>query len=411
MRQPMTSAQRKLQFGSQAHPFSERCPTCDQPIPNEKAKEIQVRAAATEKRLAAEAEARAAQQLAAQKAQIENTAKARIEQIEREKAEAIKKANAETEAKVAAAKFETQNLAAARLADAEKAKAEAQKQIEAANAKSREIEAQRDKTIEARVREVREAMEKHEAEALAAVNSANDDKLRKALAEVDSLKRQLEQRRADELGEGAHIKLLDALKAAFPGDNIRRIRPGASGADILLTFMHNGQECGTVIYESKNSTQWRDEWVDKLVRDQTAAQADHAILATLAFPKKTSQVEIRNGVIIINPARAVAITQMLRKYLLHVHTLRLSKSERAGKMAGLYDFITSERYRSLIGRVDAESEALLALQVADKRYHDNHWKKEGLAIVSIQKVKAEIDTEIESIIGVNPQAEDRNEPT
>jgi hypothetical protein len=400
----MASAQPALHLDSHVHPFTETCPTCDQPIPNETAKEIRARAAATEKRLAAEAEARAAQRLAEQKAEIEKAAKIRIEQVEREKAEAIKKADAETEAKIQAAKLEAQKLAATRVADAEK-------QIEAAIAKAREVEAQRDATIESRVREVREAMEKHETEALAAVNSANDEKLRKALAEVDGLKRQLEQRRADELGEGAHIQLLDTLKAAFPGDNIRRIRRGASGADILLTFMHNGQECGTIIYENKNTTHWRDEYVDKLVRDQTAAQADHAILATLAFPKKTSQVEIRDGVIIVNPARVVAITQLLRKYLLHVHTLRLSKSERAGKMAGLYDFIISERYRLLAARLDTESDGLLALQEADKRYHDNHWKKEGLAIISIQKMKAEIDTAIESIIGVGPQSEERNELT
>jgi hypothetical protein len=44
---------------------------------------------------------------------------------------------------------------------------EAQKQIDAANAKVREVEGQRDAAIEARVREVREAMEKDKADALA----------------------------------------------------------------------------------------------------------------------------------------------------------------------------------------------------------------------------------------------------
>ena len=169
--------------------------------------------------------------------------------------------------------------------------------------------------------------------------------------------------------------------------------------------MRNGVTCGSILYESKNSTAWRDDYVTKLIQDQTAAHADHAILSTFKFPKDAAQVEIRDGVIIVNPARAVAIAQIIRKHLLHVHTLRLSKSERAEKMASLYDFMTCERYMVLTGRLDTESDALLGLQETDKKYHDNHWKKEALLIRSIQKVKAEIDTAVELIIGGSPESE------
>lgn len=414
------------------HPFTETCPTCEQPIPNEKAQEIRERVAERERRLNEAADARAAKKYADEKAQIEAAAQEKVDQAERATAEAVKKANDEATVRSNVARAEgrqsAETAAAQKVADAEKAKAdaerakseveaaaarkvadaenaaktqkeEAQKQLDTANAKVKQTEAARDAAVEARGREVREAMEKDKAEALATAKAAKDAEMQKLSAELDGMKRQLEKQRAAELGEGAHINLLDALKAAFPGDNIRRVRPGASGADILHTALHNGQECGTIIYESKNTTRWLDDYVTKLVRDQTAAQADHAILATLAFPPKASQVEIRSGVMIVNPARAVAIAQILRKHLLHVHTLRLSKSERVEKMASLYDFMTSERYRLLTGRLDTDSEALLKLQEDDKRYHDNHWRKEGLLIVSQQKVKAEIDTVVELIIG------------
>lgn len=415
------------------HPFSETCPTCEQPIPNEKAKEIRARAAALQKRLADEAEARAAQKIATETARIEEAAKCKVEQAEREKAKAIRKANAETAVKIEAARLEGQKSAEIRVAAAEKAKAEAekakshaeaaaiqkvadaeqaaearqeeaQKQIDAANAKVREVEAQRDTAIEGRVREVREAMEKDKADALAKKDSENDEKTRKLLVQVKTLERKLEEKQADELGEGAHIQLLDALKEEFPEDHIRRIPPGVSGADILHTVMRNGVACGSILYESKNSTAWRDDYVTKLVRDQTAAEADHAILSTFKFPKDTDQVEIRDSVVIVKPARGIAIARILRKYLLH-HTLRLSKSERQSKMAELYDFITSERYALLAGRLDSESDALMDLQETDKKYHDRHWQKEGLLIRSIQKVKAEIDTAVELIIGGSPDTE------
>jgi hypothetical protein len=42
---------------------------------------------------------------------------------------------------------------------------------------------------------------------------------------------------------------------------------------------------------------------------------------------------------------------------------------------------------------------LLELQVKEKKWHEAVWKKEGEAIRSIQKAKAEISTEISGILG------------
>jgi hypothetical protein len=67
--------------------------------------------------------------------------------------------------------------------------------------------------------------------------------------------------------------------------------------------------------------------------------------------------------------------------------------------------MTSERYSLLTGRLDTESDALLELQEADKKYHDRHWQKEGLLVRSMQKVKGEIDIAVELIIGGSPESE------
>ena len=108
---------------------------------------------------------------------------------------------------------------------------------------------------------------------------------------------------------------------------------------------------------------------------------------------------------IVNPARAVAIVQIIRKQTLHVHTLRLSKAERMDKMAEMYDFITSERCAHLLGRIDTDSDAILELQAAEMRAHQNHWKREATLVRSVQKAKAELDVEIESIIGARDAEE------
>jgi hypothetical protein len=85
----MSSVQPALHLEPCADPFTETCPTSDQPIPNEKANEIRARAAAMEKRLANAADARAADKVAIEKAKIEAAAKAKIEEAERQKNEAV----------------------------------------------------------------------------------------------------------------------------------------------------------------------------------------------------------------------------------------------------------------------------------------------------------------------------------
>jgi hypothetical protein len=107
-------------------------------------------------------------------------------------------------------------------------------------------------------------------------------------------------------------------------------------------------------------------------------------------------------VLLANPARVVAVVTLIRQHMIQTHTLRISSAERENKTAALYAFITSERCTQLLGRVDTLTDDLLEQQVKEKKWHEAAWKKEGEAIRSIQKAKAELSNEICSIIGTAP---------
>ena len=57
------------------------------------------------------------------------------------------------------------------------------------------------------------------------------------------------------------------------------------------------------------------------------------------------------------------------------------------------------------GASTSHTEALLELQDKEIKAHEAHWKQEGLHLRSIQKVKAELETEIDAIIGTDEPAE------
>jgi hypothetical protein len=199
--------------------------------------------------------------------------------------------------------------------------------------------------------------------------------------------------------------LFEALKKEFPNDRIERVAKGAPGADIIHVVMHNGKECGTIIYDSKDRKKFLKEHVTKLLADQLAAKAEHAILSTRALLPGKLQLHIQDSVVLANPARVVAVVTLFRLHLLQVHTLRLSSAERESKTAALYGFITSERFNLFLSRVDARAEELLDQLAKEIRWHRNDWNKRGEAIRAIQKVPAELSHVISCIIGTAADGE------
>ncbi len=221
---------------------------------------------------------------------------------------------------------------------------------------------------------------------------------------VDDLKRQLENKTALELGEGAEIDLFEALKEAFPDDDITRIKRGVAGADIRHMVRHNGKNCGLILYDSKNHKAWRNDFIVKLRDDQIADKADHAILSTLAFPQGTRQIYMQDGVILVNPARAIAIAELVRRQVLQAHCLNMSNEDREQKSLELYSFIMSERFGALMTKLHASTDSLNELEAKEQTAHKAVWQKRGQLIGSVAKAEADIRFEIDRIVGTSDAA-------
>jgi hypothetical protein len=85
--------------------------------------------------------------------------------------------------------------------------------------------------------------------------------------------------------------------------------------------------------------------------------------------------------------------------MVHVHSLRLSNTERVKKTAALYEFITSKRCAQLLDAIDTHAQDLLALQQKEMKAHESCWKEQGKLVRSIQRARSDLGLEIECIIG------------
>lgn len=342
----------------------------------------------------AEAEGRAVQardEAAAQQERLTEAQRSHLAQLEKIKQDAaFKEAEVARETKAAA-----ETAAQAAIAEAQRQTAEA----EASAAAARTLAASLEESLVKRLAEQREALESDKADAL---NREKSDRYEERLAfqtKVDKLQRDLDQKSNEELGEGAHIDLLESLKAEFTDDRIERIKRGEPGADIRHTVMHNGKPCGMILYDSKNHGAWRNDFVTKLKNDQLADQADHAVLVTSAFPAKTRHYCMIEDIIVASPARVVALVQLVRQHMVRTHALRMSSAERAEKTGQLYDFITSPRCAGLMGRFESDAAKLLDLQNKEMQQHKVNWQSQGKLICSIQKAHGDLSFAIDGIIG------------
>lgn len=400
--------------GDHAHLPDEVCPYCDQPIPNDRAEEIRARFEAKGREQLDALKAQMNEQLARDRQQIENASKVAVEKIRTDSNAAIEKLRGESLAQQTAAReegrktaevaaqeriqsFETANEAL-KTSSAEKL-AEAERQKNEAVTQAASLKANFESTLNQRTQEIREALDKDKIETVNAVKAEHFAETLKLNGLVQNLQRRLDQKTAEELGEGAEIDLFEALKAEFPDDDIKRVGKGTAGADIIHIVKNNGKECGKIVYDAKNRNAWRNDYVTKLREDQLAAKAEHAILSTCKFPADAHQLEVREGVIIANPARVQVLAGILRTYVIQSASLRISGKERDKKTVALYSYITSDRFWQHLESFDGYATKMLDVDVSEKKAHEAVWEKRGRLITGSQQVYGTIRADIQRIIG------------
>lgn len=373
-----------------SHTPEERCPLCKQILPQDLTLEhVEERLREKEQQAAKAQEQRLRAQFAQEmNIRIENAKKDAKQQAEKEATEREKHIRQEARTKA----LEEFKASIAKVQEDKKAAEERLAKMKA------EQEVQTSHAVQKALQDQRESLERDKTKEIQKIEAKRFEDNQKLQTHIAYLQRRLEQKSANDLGEGAEIDLYEALREQFDGDDIKRIKKGQSGADILHKIVHNGQVCGSIIYDSKNRRQWRRSFIEKLKKDQLDAKADHAILTTSAFPAGVRQLQASDDVIILNPAWAVELVRIIRDHIVQTHRLRLSAVEREKKTEALYEFITSERCHQLMARHDAITDDLLDLEVKEKSAHDAMWKRRGELLRSVQKLHSDYMGAIDRII-------------
>jgi hypothetical protein len=198
--------------------------------------------------------------------EAENKFKLQLEKQQEEK-EKIKKAESKKANEEAEKKYKSQ------LENKDKQLVEAQKNLE------RKLKEEAEKKLELAKKEALKKAEEIAEKKFQAVIIKQKEELEKSKKSEEILKKRVDERtqeisqimqnRKVELqGEIQEERLQDFLRRKFPEDTIEEIKKGAKGGDCILSINYkNKKSIAKIYFESKDTKNFNEAWVDKLLSD------------------------------------------------------------------------------------------------------------------------------------------------
>jgi hypothetical protein len=217
---------------------------------------------------------------------------------------------------------------------------------------------------------------------------------------LDEMKRKADQGSMEIQGEVLELDFEHRLCRMFHRDAIEPVPRGVRGAD-LVQIVRNpvGIDCGSILWEVKNTKAWSIGWVAKLKDDMAETRASLAILVTVALPGGIERFGQIDGVWVTDPLSALPLAAALRQQLLEVERERQASTGKAVKMEMLYSYLAGNEFK---GRVEGIVEAFTTLQdqlQRERRAMEKNWKEREKQIERVIKNTVGLYGDMQGIIG------------
>lgn len=219
---------------------------------------------------------------------------------------------------------------------------------------------------------------------------------------ADEMRRKAEQGSMQLQGEVQELILEELLQSTFPFDVIGEVGKGVRGADCIQTVRNQfGQDCGKIIYESKRTKDFSNEWIDKLKKDMRGAGVDVAVIVTQAYPKGMTCFGERDGVWICSFEEVKAVAFVLRDGIIRLANATKAQENRGDKMHMLYDYLTGTEFSE---QWKAIREGYMSMRLSIHKERDameRMWKMREKQLDKVLLNASSIKGSIEGIAGAD----------
>ena len=172
------------------------------------------------------------------------------------------------------------------------------------------------------------------------------------------------------------------------------------GADCIQRIMSGGEIVGIIIWESKRTKAWLNDWTGKLKDDMRTLNATLAILVTQTLPSEmTIKAGLHDGVWVTDFPTAIPMATALRAGIVFVNAVNTLSTNADGKSEQLLAYIMSPEFR---GNMQAIIETYVSFQndlAAEKRAAEKQWKKRETTITRALTATNRIYGSLQGMLG------------
>ena len=217
---------------------------------------------------------------------------------------------------------------------------------------------------------------------------------------AEEMKRKAEQGSMQLQGEVQELALEDLLSKSYPFDKVQEVPKGVRGADCIQAVINAlQQECGSIVYESKRTKNFANDWVEKLKQDQITCKADLAVIVTETMPSDMDRFGEKDGVWICGFHEVRSLSFVLREMLIKTQSVRISQENKGDKMELLYTYLTSNEFVQNIKRIVENYDGMIDQLNSEKKAMYKIWASREKQIWVVQENISALFGSIKGIAG------------
>jgi hypothetical protein len=268
-----------------------------------------------------------------------------------------------------------------------------------------------DLTVQKKVKEEQEsilAKAKNEADE---AHKLTVEELKKTIStltsDLEQAKNRAEQGSQQMQGEVQELELESMLRNFFPYDVITPVPKGIQGADTIQEVRNEfGQSIGTIIWESKRTKGWNNEWLSKLKSDQQNAKSTVAVIVTATLPSDINTFGLKDGVWISDWRSALPLAVALREQVIEVGQAKITQKGIETKSEQVYLYLTGQQFKMRVERITEAFHSLHDDLIKEKKAMTKLWAKREQQLAKVIQSTSGMYGDLQGIAGQSMQTID-----
>lgn len=183
-------------------------------------------------------------------------------------------------------------------------------------------------------------------------------------------------------GEVLELDLETTIRSSFPQDEVEPVGKGMKGADIRQTVKSpRGYPCGVILWETKRTKVWADEWTSKLKNDLRQESAHIPVIVSTVLPKGLeSGLGLKDGVWIVSFSLVLPLAILLRNNLLDLAYHKAVAEGKGRKADTIYAYITGHEFRQQVEALVEVYQDMEQQLTRERAAYEKSWKAREMQI-------------------------------